>query len=90
MSAVRRYGLPEPVPTCRRLPPLCLFPGQTRAQDAKWAEVGKRVMSMPVSASTFSAVRRPTPGISSSIAIAGSKGIASSTLGLRVRLGGVR
>ena len=43
----------------RRFSPLRRFPGHTPAHDARWPGVGKRSMSVPISATT-SAVRRPT------------------------------
>jgi hypothetical protein len=32
------------------LPPVLLLPGQAPAQEARWAAVGKRLMSVPISA----------------------------------------
>ena len=39
------------------------LPGHVPAQEARWAAVGKRVMSAPISSTITSAVRRPTPGM---------------------------
>lgn len=56
-----------PMPgTLIRFPALRWLPGQTLAQEARWAAVGNRLMSVPTSACISSAPRRPTPGISSS------------------------
>ena len=40
--------------------------GATPAQEARWSALGKRVISVPISATIISAVRRATPGIVSS------------------------
>jgi hypothetical protein len=51
-------------------PALSLLPGHRPAHDAKWRLVGKRVMSVPISAITTSAVRRWIPGMVSRAVIA--------------------
>ena len=48
--------------------------GANRAQDERWAGVGKRVMSRPTSAMITAAAVAPTPGISSRRATASAKG----------------
>ena len=47
----------------RRLPALCLLPGQTPAQEARCLADGKRCMSVPTSATKTDAAISPTPGI---------------------------
>src|ERR671918_1015273 len=54
-------GLPLPVRPLCRLPALSLLPGLTLAQEARCAAVGNWLMSVPVSANSSSALRRPTP-----------------------------
>src|SRR5487761_1359174 len=49
-KALRSQRLPPPMELFLRLPADSLLPGQMRAQEAKWAEVGNRVMSVPTSA----------------------------------------
>ena len=39
----------------RRLPALSWLPGHIPAQDARWPAVGKRLMSVPISATSASA-----------------------------------
>ena len=67
---VRSQRLPCPMVPEKRLPALSLLPGASLAQLTKWAAVGKRLMSAPISASNISAVRRLTPGMVSSSEIA--------------------
>src|SRR5438067_2392046 len=50
-------------PSTARFPALSSWPGVRPAQAASWPELGKRVQSGPTSASSASAVARPTPGI---------------------------
>ena len=66
--------LPWLVRAGRRLPPVMLFPGQTPAHEARWAAVGNRAMSTPISAMMHSAARLPTPVIVSSRSRASAKG----------------
>ena len=47
----------------RRLPALSSLRGQSPAQDTRWPAVGKRVMSMPISATITRATMSLTPGI---------------------------
>jgi hypothetical protein len=56
------------------LPPDSLLPGQTPAQEARSAAVGKRAMSSPISASTTSAARVLTPGMATSSSMRRRKG----------------
>ena len=50
------------------------MPGANFAHEARWAGVGNRVMSMPISAMMTAAAVGPIPGISSSRAAASAKG----------------
>src|SRR5215211_2128405 len=72
MRSDRSQGLPLRVFPLRRLPALSLLPGHIPAQDARWLALGKRAMSVPISATSASATYRPTPGIVSRRPIAGS------------------
>jgi hypothetical protein len=56
------------------LPAEELIPGANFAQEARWAGVGNRVMSTPISAMMTAAAVGPIPGISSSRAAASAKG----------------
>src|SRR5215207_803357 len=59
-------------------PPVMLLPGAIPAQEAKWAAVGNRDMSTPISAMIVSAARFPTPVMVSSRSRARSKGTPAS------------
>jgi CYTH domain-containing protein len=54
--------------------------GTRPAQEARWAGVGKRVMSAPVSAKTSRAARRPQPGIDSACCSGSSCGASSRSI----------
>ena len=60
-SAFTSQLLPCRVRPLSRLPALSLLLGQRPAHEAKWDAEGKRLMSVPISASTSSATLRPTP-----------------------------
>ena len=62
----------EPLPLV--LPAEELIPGANFAQEVRWAGVGNRVMSSPISAMMIAAAVGPIPGISSSRATASAKG----------------
>src|SRR6266508_602302 len=47
----------------RRLPADSLLPGANPVQAARWAAVGNRAMSTPISEMTTVAARSPTPGM---------------------------
>jgi hypothetical protein len=53
------------------------------AQEARWAGVGNRVMSRPISAMKIAAAVGPIPGISSSRAAASAKGARGCSAGDR-------
>src|SRR5579864_1304199 len=83
----RNHGLPLVVLPSRRLPPLCLLPGQTPAQEVRCLCEGKRLASTPISATMAAAAVGPTPGIPSSKVSASAKGaracaISSCTLAI--------
>src|SRR6266567_9302119 len=59
-------GLPLPVAAALLRPADWRALGANLAQDTRWPGVGKRDMSVPVSARISCAVVMPTPGISSS------------------------
>lgn len=61
-----------PVPFFR--PADSLIPGANFAHPARWAAVGNRVMSTPISAMITAAVVALTPGISISVATCCAKG----------------
>ena len=50
-------------PVSRRFPPLCRFPGHTPAQDARCLAVGKRDISLPISATMIAAAMALMQGI---------------------------
>jgi hypothetical protein len=56
---------------CLRLPALSMLPRHRPAHDARWRLVGKRLVSVPISAMTTSAVRRWMPRVLTSTSIAG-------------------
>jgi len=62
-SLARRQVLPLVIRPLRRLPALSLLPGHTPAQEARGLAVGKRVMSVPISATLAAAAVSPTPGM---------------------------
>ena len=77
-------GLEPPVAPAR--PPAAALAGSLVAarahpgQDARWAVVGNRSMSVTISATRISAVRRPTPGIVSSRPMASTNGAVRSRI----------
>ena len=58
--------MPWPLAGLRDRAPDCRADGASPAQDTRWAAVGNRVMSRPVSAMIALARARLTPGISAS------------------------
>jgi hypothetical protein len=66
MRAVRSHRLPFRVSPDLCLLALSIFPGHRAAQLARWAAVGKALMSTPTSAMITAAVRRLMPGMLSS------------------------
>lgn len=60
--APRSRGFPRPVRPLLRFPALSSFPGHILAQEARWCALGKRLMSVPISARISSPVLGPTPG----------------------------
>src|SRR5260221_12059909 len=79
--AALREGLPRPVALLPlRFPADCLTWGDHRAQETRWAAVGKTVMSVPVSAMMSWAQTVPMPSMASSWAIWGSQGSASVSI----------
>src|SRR5260221_9791127 len=69
-NAVRKYGFPLFVLPVLRLPADSLFPGHSPAQLEIWLSEGNALMSTPISATTVSAVRLPTPRMVSKLWIA--------------------
>jgi hypothetical protein len=71
-------GTPQPATTLATRTPLrlvrSLLPGQIPAQDDRCAAVGKRDMSLPISAKTFWALRWAKPGLVIASPSASSKG----------------
>ena len=62
------------------LPADWLTPGASRAQDARWAAVGNRVMSIPIFAMITQAAVRAIPGMASRRAAASAKGAISCSI----------
>src|SRR5260221_4841885 len=61
-KAARTHGLPVRVRPLCRLPALSGLPGPRPTQEARWPALGKRLISLPISAKMTAAVRWPTPG----------------------------
>jgi hypothetical protein len=61
------------------------LPGHSPAHEARWRALGKRVRSTPTSATSTSAVRRPTPGMLCTRATATSKGRTRSAISALTR-----
>lgn len=57
-----------------------VVPGFSPAQEARWQLVANRLMSVPISAITTSAVRRYTPGIATSRLTAGSNDAIAASI----------
>src|SRR3712207_5690486 len=72
--AVFSQGAPLRSRVERRLPALSSLRGQRPAQDTRWAAVGKRRMSLPISATMARAASSPTPGTVRSRRTASRKG----------------
>ena len=81
-----RYLLPLLCLACPARLPDCLSSGVRPAQEARWAGVGNRVMSAPVSARASSAERRPQPGMDSACCSCSSHGASSSSITRESRL----
>src|SRR4051794_41952999 len=81
IAAVPRAALSQRSPGRVRagllLPPVLLLPGQTPAQDARWAAVVKRLMSVPISGRMTSAGGGGTPGGGGRSSTAGGVGPSS-------------
>src|SRR5262249_59001170 len=60
---VLSHGAPGRTRVERRFPALSSWRGHSPAQETRWAAVGKRVMSMPISATRTWATVSLTPGI---------------------------
>ncbi len=84
-SPVRSARFPWRVFPERRFPALASVPGATPAHAASRAAVPKRLIAVPISATSIAAPRRSTPGMVSHRVIAWSKGkgAAASTCGAR-------
>lgn len=77
----RQVAVPCPVAPLPFLRPAdSLTPGAYLAQDERWAGVGKRVMSTPISAMITAAAVAPIPGISARRATACAKGTNSCSV----------
>lgn len=74
------HGLPLPVEPGLFLPADCFARGANLAHETRWAAVGKRAMSTPISAMSSWAPVLPTPGTSSSWAIWAAKGAIASSI----------
>src|SRR3954466_7049148 len=64
----------------RRLPADSSLPGHIPAHEARWPEVGNRLMSTPISAIRVSAVLRSTPGIVSRSSTSPEKGAITRSI----------
>ena len=64
----------------RRLPALCRLPGHSPAQGARCAAEGKRVMSVPISATMVLAAVSVPPGMVCSSATASAKGVWAASI----------
>src|SRR5262249_9137189 len=62
-SVVLSHGAPGRTRVDRRFPALSSLRGHSPAQEIRWAAVGKRVMSTPISATRTWATVSLTPGI---------------------------
>ena len=89
-SRVFSHGAPWRSLVERRLPALSSFLGQRPAQETRWAAVGKRLMSGPISARMTAAESALTPGMVVSRAAASRNGFeALAQLGVDLGDGGV-
>jgi hypothetical protein len=73
-------GLPLPVELDLVLPAEALVVGANLAHDTRCAALGKRPISVPISAMSSCAPILPTPGISSSCATWWANGASSSSI----------
>lgn len=62
-KVVLSQGAPWRTRVERRFPALSSLRGHSPAQETRWPALGKRVMSMPISATMTWATRLLTPGI---------------------------
>src|SRR5258706_1319389 len=68
INTARKRALPLVILPERRLPPLCLLPGQTPAHEARCLAEGKRLISTPISARMAAAATSWMPGILAEVA----------------------